>query len=81
MRGHYESSDRRFDIWFTKRLNESYMTMNEVSEKLKLSRQSIYTYKYGKIKPAFVTIVAMCWLFGKGDDPYEVYSYVEKDWP
>lgn len=81
IRGHYESSERWFDVWFTRKLNESNMTMNEVSEQLMISRQSIYNYKYGKQKPSFPTIVALCWLFGMKDDPYEVYSYVERDWP
>lgn len=81
IRGNYESSDRRFDIWFTKRLNESYMTMNDIANQLGISRQSIYNYKYGKTKPSFVTVIALCWLFGMKDDPYVVYSYVEEDWP
>lgn len=81
IRGHYESSDRLFDIWFTINLNESHMTMMEIAEKLALTRQSIYAYKHGKTKPTFVTVVALCWLFGMKDDPYVVYSYVEEDWP
>lgn len=81
IRGHYESSERWFDVWFTKRLNESNMTMTEVANNLMISHQSIRTYKNGYQKPTFVTVVALCWLFGMKDDPYEVYSYAERDWP
>lgn len=80
IRGNYVSNGTLFDTWLITRLNENFMTMSDVAEKLRYTRQSMSNIKTGKLKPNFVMIVALCWIFGMKDDPNEIYSYVEKDW-
>ena len=68
-----------FGAWITMNRLIHDWSSQELADKIHMTKQSVNNMESGRTKVTFGTIAAMCYVFGDGDDPEEIYQKYFKE--
>ena len=71
--------DKTFTGWLTLRRYERDWSMQELADRIHVTKQHVSNITSGRNKPTFGFVAACCYVFNDGDDPEEIYQKYLKE--